>query len=266
MRLNIHELSEKYQLHEWIVEEEIEKAVSEILTKRMGFEIEALFNNRDNSLELWGFILCNGDLEVRKMVPGNLRKSLMHEIKYGIVYALMKRSVLEDYEQIKDRVKSVTYGSIIRIQPCGTLHVDIPGVHGRDSVLAVCDPASQTPRERGTYRTGDSLSFSILSIYPVDDRGTPRLEVKLSRNSKALVEGLLREEIKERKLDIHLMCIKRIAGAFSEVLTSERIPRECIKGVSNEIKERIIVTYGKEVEECQRKQKNLKQSSAQAIY
>lgn len=242
MKADIIELSEKYRLPEWAVREEVEKALSEILTHRLGFEVEALLRNRGDTLELWGVIPRCGDIEVRRISPESVRKTLEREIKHKIALALLKQGVINHHEQLKVLIGTMVYGSISRIQPSGSLDVELQGPAG-ESLTAVCDPASQTPKERGNYRRGEVLPFAVKSVQPLLINGIPRLEISLSRNSKGLVEGLLREELKNMGCEAEIRCTKRTAGAFSEIRASKRIPRECVKHVSDTLRERILVTY-----------------------
>jgi DNA-binding Lrp family transcriptional regulator len=238
----IDELSNKYRLSEQAVKEDTEKALSAVLTKRLGFEVEAVFNG---NFELWGYKERYGDIRTMQIMPEKIKKGLMREIKYSIANALLIRSVMEDYELHKHKMKTVVYGTIIRQKSDdGFVYVYIQDIESRNNnVAAVMDWAHQTPKERGRYMEGQTLPFYILNIKPLLLQGIPRLEVNLSRNSKGLTEGLLRKELIDKNLDIKVSCTRRLAGAFSEIEASERIPRECIKKASDELKERVIVKW-----------------------
>ncbi len=241
-KLDISELSTKYRLPEWTVWEEIERAVSKILSGHLGFEVEAFLNEND-ILDLWGFVSNHGDLEVKRFNADTIPRSLLQKIKHGIAEALMLRSVLNEYDLVKHRTGSIIFGTIIRTLPCGMLHVDVELGSVGDTIVALCDLESQTPKEMGEYRQGTTLPFHIKNIRPVMIKDIPRLEVRMSRNARGLVEGLLNSELKDRKMDIQVKCTRRIAGAFSDIKSPKRIPRDCIKKISDELKERIIVAY-----------------------
>ncbi len=74
----IDELSYKYRLSEQAVKEETEKALSVVLTKRLGFEVEAVFNG---NFELWGYKERYGDIRTMQIMPEKIKKGLMREIK-----------------------------------------------------------------------------------------------------------------------------------------------------------------------------------------
>jgi len=237
----IDELSYKYRLSEQAVKEETEKALSVVLTKRLGFEVEAVFNG---NFELWGYKERYGDIRTMQIMPEKIKKGLMREIKYSIANALLIRSVMEDYELNKHKIKTVVYGTIIKQKTDdGSVYVYIQDIEGRNDVVAVMDRASQTPKERGWYMVGQKMPFYVLSVKPLLLKETPRLEIRLSRNSMSLPECLMRQELITQNMDIKVRCTCRIAGAFSEIKASAKIPRECIKKVSDELKERVIVRW-----------------------
>ncbi len=240
----IDELSNKYRLSEQVIREEVEKALSAVLTKRFGFEVEAIF---DRDLELWGYKERHGDIKSVQIKPEQIKKGLMREIKYSIANTLLARSVMEDYELHKHKVKTVVYGTVIRQKPEDkSVYVYIQDIESRyndNNIVAVMNWVHQTPKERGQYIEGQVLPFYVLSIKPLLFQGVPRLEVNLSRNSKGLTEGLFKKELIRSNLDIKVSCTRRVAGAFSEIKASDRIYRDCIKKVSDELKERIIVRF-----------------------
>lgn len=238
LNLNIDEISDKYGVPEWAVKEEIEKAFSHVLSNRLGQEIEVQTDN--SNVRIWKFAK-NGDFAI--LGTGEIKKNIIREIKWNLVKYLLKRSVLESYEMHKNKVRTVVYGTIMK-QMHGILHVEIhPQNINDDIAMAVCEPASQTPKERGRYKAGEVLPFYVLSVRPVLEKEIPRLEVKLSRNSKGLAEKLIKEQIKEKSIDIRIKCIKRVAGAYSLIESSKKIPGDCIKRVANELKERIICRF-----------------------
>lgn len=220
--LGIDELRKKYRISEDVLMDEVERTILSCLTKRLGCEVELQWDRKGrDEFRLYGFT------EDDELI--NLTAYAIREIKWTIACNLLKRSILEKYEIFKHKEQSIAYGTIIK-QGRGNLFVELQDIG--DDVVAVCEPAAQTPAER-KRRIAGVLPFYVLSIEPVSFNGIPRLEVRLSRNSKGLVEGLLREELEKKSLDIRVKCIKRIAGAFSEVRASEKIPRDTIKRVSD---------------------------------
>lgn len=243
-KTTLTELSLKYNLPHWAVEEEIEKAVSSILTKRFGCEISALFNNTTESppsFDIWRF----NDKEAQRLLPESI-KSSFRELKTGIAYALLNRGVIEEHKRLRDKIRSIACGTIVREDAqTGAIYAELHDMEDNacGKAIAVLKPAFQTPKERGCHGTGDILRFYVMNIQPVYDEDTVRLEISLSRNSKGLAQGLLQEELSGS--GIKVKCLKRIAGAFSLIEASKRIPKEVIKKTSDELKERIIVRYGK---------------------
>ncbi len=231
----INELSEKYRLQEWIIKDTIEEVVSLSLTKKLGFEVGVMFMG--SSLDIWTF----DDIEAKQISLTGIQTSVAEEIKHNITSALLKRSVLEDYDRFKDKIRTVVYGTIIKYHSSGAILVETDSIS--DRVIAICPMSSQTPKERGHYRVGDVLPFYITNIEPVYEKETPKLEIRLSRNSRGLPEGLIKNELIDSNREAKVRCIKRIAGAFSEIKSSERIPKKCVKKISDELKERIIVRW-----------------------
>lgn len=232
----IQELSEKYNIPEWAVRDEVEKTVSAILTHRLRCEVEAVLSDT-LEFQLFGFT-DKGDYI--PLASGNVKKRLIREIKWRISKNLLTRSVLDAYERYRNRAQTLVYGRIAK-QVNGNLFIDIADMPG-NNVVAVCGLSSQTPKERGKLAE-EILPFYVLSIRPVSNNGIPCVEIRLSRNARGLVEELFREELREKTLDIQVKCVKRIAGAYSIVNVASKIPQECIKRVSDMVKERMIVSY-----------------------
>lgn len=75
------------------------------------------------------------------------------------------------------------------------------------------------------------------------ENGMPRLEITLGRNGRGLVEGLIMKQVQGNPSgsNVKVRCVKRIAGAYSEVVSTAPVPRHAIKSVSDELKEYIRV-------------------------
>ncbi len=101
----------------------------------------------------------------------------------------------------------------------------------------ICLSRQVPPQERGCLHIGAKKTFLITSILPILEKDKAKVLTRLSRTSKTLSEILLREKTGE----LSIRCRRRIAGVFSEIETSQRIPKEVIQSVSNELGERIIV-------------------------
>jgi len=74
-------------------------------------------------------------------------------------------------------------------------------------------------------------------VLPIIENGIPRIDITLSRNSKGLVEGLLMKQLYRSGKDVKVRCIKRIAGAYAEVVSPTPLPLKAVKSVSDELKE-----------------------------
>ncbi|GER94831.1 hypothetical protein A45J_2718 [hot springs metagenome] len=242
----VKELAGKYNLTDAIVEDEIEHTISSVLSNRFKFEVEAQLNGNSGSLSIYGFKTRKGDMESAIINPENIKRPLIREILYTLANALEIRRLLNEYSFYKKIIHSSVTGEIIKKSSEGILYAAIKDIDYPASdqyVVAVCEPASQTPKERGWYTVGQKMPFYVLSVKPQLLKGTPRLEIRLSRNSAGLPESLIRQELVRHNMDIKICCTGRIAGAFSEIKASAKIPRECIKKVSDELKERVIVRW-----------------------
>lgn len=241
MQLNVEELQKKYGLSFDEIRDEIERVISDVLTLRLGFEVEAVFNERHDVIDIYKY-----SSDISSIQFESIKKSLIRDIKYSIVNRLLLKSVLKDYEVLKGLIQTIVYGTVKKGCGLGSLYISIQNIDGKENVVGVCGIESQTPKERGRLE-GMTLPFYVLNVQPVYEQAMPKIDIKLSRNSKRFPERLLKEELFNKNIDIKVECVKRIAGAFSLIHVPERIPKECIKKVSDELKERIIVKWGKNV-------------------
>jgi hypothetical protein len=98
-------------------------------------------------------------------------------------------------------------------------------------VLGVCEYRFLPPIERKDITKSSKYFVKKIGLY----EGQPAL--LLSRVCRHLVEKLFEE------LGYKVCCIRRIAGAKSDVLSPKYISPKHIKLVSDELKERVIVRY-----------------------
>lgn len=96
---------------------------------------------------------------------------------------------------------------------------------------------------------GGLLPFYVLSVQSVLVKGGVKIKIRLSRTSTGLVEHLLRDDLAGKGMDVKVRCLKRISGAYSEIIASSLVPKECIKRVSKMLDERIIVKFKKKTKE-----------------
>ena len=231
--IDFRSVAEKYELPCDEAKEAIERSISSTLSDIFRSDVECRLTGE--GCEIYVF-RENG---VDKLPLERLKKNILRAIKYGIVSALHKETVARDYERFRYLAGGITGGHVAAVFE-ERIFVELDGGAGR-LVVGVCEREHQTPKERGHYRPGDYYSFYISSVTPSSNGRVPVLKVSLSRISKSLTEGLLRKELAERLLDIRVRCVKRAAGIFSLVEAQGRIPRDCIKAVSDELKERVIV-------------------------
>ncbi|HAK87660.1 MAG TPA: hypothetical protein DHW81_01535 [Nitrospiraceae bacterium] len=243
----IKDLSDKYNLNDTIVVEEIEHVISSVLSKRFGFEVETRLNGGPEDLSICGFKMRREDMKpfISTISPENIKRPLIREILYKLANALEIRKLFNEYSLYKTIIHTAVTGEIIK-KKSDELYVALKGIDYPASdqyTVAVCEQAHQTPKERGWYMVGQTMPFYALSVKPALLKGTPRLVIRLSRNSTGLPECLIRRELITQNMDINIRCTGRIAGAFSEIKASAKIPRDCIKKVSDELKERVIVRW-----------------------
>ncbi len=227
-------LGQKYNLPVSVVEEEIEALLSCMLTEHCGFEVEAVIS--PEGLKIYGYVERGGELKVKSL---DLKQYSLRRFPESLSVALAQRSVLSRYEALKYVSQSVLEGQVVQEQENGDLVVEIqdPGLFG------LCARRQQPPSERGHYRRGEQKAFFVLAMLPVLADDVPRLEIRLSRTTKKLVEGLFRRQLGQSHSKAEIKCTRRIAGAFSEVQTTEKLPRALIQSVSKEVKERIRVFW-----------------------
>lgn len=231
--VDLRAISEKYELPCDEAKEAIERSISGTLSDIFRSDVECLLTGKGCEIHVFRE---NG---VWRFPMEKLKKNILRAIKYGIVSALHTETVTRGYERLRYLAGGITGGHIAAVFE-DRIFVELDGGAGK-LVVGVCEREHQTPKERGHYRPGNYYSFYISSVTPSSNGRVPVLKVSLSRISQSLTEGLLRKELTERLLDIKIRCIKRAAGIFSLVEAEGRIPRECIKAVSDELKERVIV-------------------------
>lgn len=233
----LEELEDKYGLTPDVIKETVVDAISKSLSKIFRCEVEAIWDGK--GIEIYKFRDTSQGLEVQKLSMDALKKNIFRAIRYEIARELSKKKVLSEYELAKDMTGTVV-GGYVKEMSREKILVDIEG----KGFTGVCYRSHQPPRERGQYKRGGYYSFYVLRVEPVlINRIKPELEIRLSRTSKSLPEGLLQKELRDMGLDTKVKCRRRIAGAFSYITTSQKIPKEAILSVSKELKERIIVSY-----------------------
>jgi len=241
---DVRELADIYYLPEEAVKTELLESLSKSLAAVFGTEVEVL-PSETGSLEIFSYRDASGDLQVRSLPVSSIGRHAIKRIRRDLSLSLAKIRVLRDYDLSRDLVGRVVEGMIVKAVNHGSLSIRLQanGSCNPGNLVGSCPYRFQTPKERGTYRPGDVLSFQVLKVSPVMENGMPRLEITLGRNGRGLVEGLIMKRVWENPScrDVKARCVKRIAGAYSEVVSTAPVSRDAIKSVSDELKEYIRV-------------------------
>ncbi|MDA8163041.1 MAG: hypothetical protein M0022_09105 [Desulfobacteraceae bacterium] len=231
--VDLRAIAEKYDLPHDEAMAAIERSISGTLSDIFRSDVECLLTERGCEI----YVFRENGVEIFPVE--RLKKNILRAVKYDFIFALHNEAVARGYEKLRYLASGTTGGHVAAVFE-DRIFVELDGGAG-NLVVGVCEREQQTPKERGRYRPGNYYSFYISSVMPSSNGRVPVLKVSLSRTSRSLTEGLLRKELAEKLLDIRVRCIKRAAGIFSLVEAEGRIPRECIKAVSDELKERVIV-------------------------
>lgn len=224
-----HDLLIKYDLPAPEAALAIEEAISGILSRAFNKDIMV---NVGEELEVI-------DLDDRRIDPATLSRQLKRQIRYQIERELEKRQSLREQEYLRSLRGRIIFGDVIKVSTNGDLTIALEVEDRFRSLIltGICPTRQVPPHERGCLHIGAKKLFLITSVLPVLEKEKAKVLIRLSRTSKTLPEILLRENTGE----LSISCRRRIAGAFSEIETSQRIPKEVIQSVGNELGERIIV-------------------------
>lgn len=228
------DLLEKYNLSEDQATEAIETAITRVLST--AFRTDMLVRVH-GSLKIYA--LSASDLPPRSVDPAGLSRKLQRQVRYQIEHELEKRQALHEWGTLSSLRGRPVKGEIRQVSSIGeaTVALEMEDHFCRLALTGVCPARYLPPRERQALAVGDVKTFLVTSVLPVQKKGRSKVLIRLSRTTKALPEALLRERTGEPSI----RCIRRIAGAFSEIETIKMLPKEAIEAVSNELKERIIV-------------------------
>lgn len=224
-----NDLLTKYDLPAHEAALAIEDAISSILSR--AFNLDIMVNIKED-LEVFAL----GD---RRIDLAALSRQLKRQIRYQIERELEKRQSLREQDYLRSLRGRIIFGDVKKVSTNGDLTIALEVEDRFRSLIltGICPARQVPPHERGYLHIGVKKRFLITSVLPVMEKDKAKVLIRLSRTSKALPENLLREKTGE----LSIRCRRRIAGAFSEIETSQRIPKEVIQSVSNELGERIIV-------------------------
>jgi len=241
---DVRELADIYGLPEEAVKAELLESLSNSLSAVFGAEIEVL-SSETESLEIFSYWDASGDLQVRSMLLSSIGRKALRKIRRDLSLSLAKMRVLRDYDLCRELAGRVAEGMVMKAGNHGLLSIRLQanGPYYPGNLIGSCPYRFQTPKERGTYRPGDVLSFQVLKVSPVMENGMPRLEITLGRNGRGLVEGLIMKRAwrDPSGRDVKVRCVRRIAGAYSEVVSTAPISLHILKSISDELKEYIRV-------------------------
>ncbi len=243
---DVRELADIYGLPEETVKTELLESLSNSLAAVFGTEVEVLSSEAGN-LEIYSYRDLSGDLRVRSLPVSSIGRHAIKRIRRDLCLSLAKIRVLHDYDFCRDLVGCVVEGMVMKVVNSGSLSIQLQanGPCNPKNLVGSCPYRLQTPKERGVYRPGDVLPFQVLKVSPIMENGMPRLEIILGRNGRGVVEGLIMKQVWEipSGRDVKVRCVKRIAGAYSKVVSTAPIPLHVIKNVSDELKEYIRVVH-----------------------
>jgi hypothetical protein len=224
-----HDLLSKYDLPASEAALAIEEAISGILSRAFNKDIMV---NVGEELEVVA-------LDDRRIDPATLSRQLKRQIRYQIERELEKRQSLHEQDYLRSLRGRIIFGDVRKVSTNGDLTIALEVEDRFQSLIltGVCPARQVPPHERGCLHIGAKKLFLITSVLPVLEKDKAKVLIRLSRTSKTLPESLLREKTGE----LSIRCRRRIAGAFSEIETSQRISKESIQSVSDELGERIIV-------------------------
>ncbi len=173
-------------------------------------------------------------------VDRKLRRHVQHQVELE----LQRRKTLDEAGHLKELRGYTAPGEITRIAADGSLIVTLEiADHYRRMILSgICPVRFQPIHERGSNLLGTVKEFHVTSVVPVMiNHRSSRVRVQLSRSSKQLPQLLLRERSRIQGI----VCLKRIPGAFSSIVTPTRIPKDIINSVGKELQEHLYVSVQK---------------------
>jgi len=226
----------KYNLPEEQVTDAVETAISRTLSAM--FRMDVLVQLGSN-LEVVAINRTHVDAEPIQIDPTEISKQGRRQIRRQIALELEKRQALHECNHLHSLRGQAIKGEIRKVAPNGEVTVALEvDDHFRLLTLTGVCPARYLPsKERGRFNLGEIRAFLVTSVLAVQKQGRFKVQIRLSRTSKALPELLLRQATELQ--GIH--CLKRIAGAFCEIETVKFLPKDAIKSVGEELQERIIV-------------------------
>lgn len=246
LRENILELGQEYGLQEFEVVSTIEDFFSSWLSAihRQSVLVRLM---EDYSLNACALNTLTGRFETKSITRQALQinKKGMNTIRRQIAQRLNLKAVAREISFLLLKCnKRLVQGSIARVdKTTGTMHVEIKVQENQDPLMAVCEYAHQTPlmRKDAHNLQGATMLFRVRRVVLAYWSGVPRVNVFLDRTSKKIVTALVRQNLQDPAGAYKPICVKRVAGGYSVVLSRKKLPKEVVLAVDRELKERILV-------------------------
>ncbi|MGK7345051.1 MAG: hypothetical protein ACNS63_04510 [Candidatus Nitrospinota bacterium M3_3B_026] len=226
IRLPAARLAAMHGLPESAVMEEIERAVSSVLSARLGLDVEAWLNGE--GMEFFAFPETKDGIVAAVRIErtgAGLARAAARAAERRLA-ALAASGRREPYRRYAG---TLVRGEIIKTFADGGLAVAIEGMEG--DIHGVCPARRLPPRERGKLHAGSKAWFHAMAVRTRGGGGEPpRLEMVLARTTKRIVELLFGKET-----GMKVECVRRIAGGISFVESQKPLPREAIRRVCEEL-------------------------------
>lgn len=177
--------------------------------------------------------------ESLELSPAKVGKKIRRQIAFQIERELTIRQALAESRQLKSLRGMVVPGIIKGMSDSGNLLVEmeLEDEFQRLILMGVCPVRFQPRHERQSYFIGMERYWFVTTVLPIVSQRNAMVLVKVSRSSASLPAILLR---KHSGMD-RIVCIKRIPGAYSCIVTASRIPKTHINTVGKELREKLYV-------------------------
>jgi hypothetical protein len=211
----------------------IERAIARALSRTFGVPFAVRLNNK---LEIWK-VPPDGEIEefTERRFSTRMRRYILFEIENELRAAQV---VLESDKLLSLKGKVVT-GIVKRTDTKGNVLVEMELVDlfERYILMGECPPRFQPPHERRRYLPGETRTWYVTSVKPVAGRNNARVLVQLSRIARHLPAILLTGQ---SGID-RITCLRRLPGNESHLVADQRISKEAIAAVKQELKEDVRV-------------------------
>jgi hypothetical protein len=160
-------------------------------------------------------------------------------ILFEVEKALRSAQIVLEYEKIQSLRGKVVPGVVKKIDSKGNVLVEMELVDlfERYILMGECPPRFQPPHERRRYLPGETRKWYVTSIKPVARSNQAWVAVQLSRVERHLPAILLTGQ---SGID-RIACIRRLPGSECYLVADQRISKEAIAAVKDELREDVRV-------------------------